>query len=172
MKYLNLLLLIFSVLFFGCKPAQVFNQLITDEKSGTEILYGYTTLDGFKKAAFSSWFDFEFEEYQPDMETLEQLGSDAFNNIEITVVMATWCSDSRREVPRFIKIIDSTRYNIADIKIINVDRKKQAEKTPVQKLEIVKVPTFIFMRKGKEIGRIIETPVESLEKDMLKIIKG
>jgi thiol-disulfide isomerase/thioredoxin len=172
MKYIKSLLLVIPVLLFGCKPAKVYNQLITDEKSGTEILYGYTTLDGLKMAPFSNWFNSGYEEYQPDMETLDQLGSVALNDIEILLVMATWCSDSRREVPRFIKIIDSMGYNCANIKIINVDRKKQAEKTPVQKLEILRVPTFIFKRNGRETGRIIETPVESLEKDMLKIIKG
>jgi len=37
-------------------------------------------------------------------------------------------------------------------------------------LDILKVPTIIFYLKGKEIGRIVETPVKSLEKDMARII--
>jgi len=47
-----------------------------------------------------------------------------------------------------------------------------AEKTKVEKQKIEKIPTFIFIMNGKEIGRIIESPNESLEKDMLKIIRG
>jgi hypothetical protein len=36
-------------------------------------------------------------------------------------------------------------------------------------MNIERVPTFIFKRGGEEIGRIIETPDESLEADMLKL---
>ena len=36
--------------------------------------------------------------------------------------------------------------------------------------EIEYVPTFIFYREDKEIGRIIETPILSLEEDMLAIL--
>jgi hypothetical protein len=38
--------------------------------------------------------------------------------------------------------------------------------------DITNVPTFIFYRNGKEINRIVESPVISLEKDMLSILAG
>jgi thiol-disulfide isomerase/thioredoxin len=88
--------------------------------------------------------------------------------VDITIVMGTWCSDSRREVPRFYKLFENLDFNIDDIKLINVDTKKEAEGTTVSELNIERVPTFIFKRGGEEIGRIIETPDESLEADMLK----
>ena len=37
-------------------------------------------------------------------------------------------------------------------------------------MEIELVPTFILDYNGEEIGRIIESPEESLEKDLLRII--
>jgi thiol-disulfide isomerase/thioredoxin len=87
-------------------------------------------------------------------------------------VMGSWCSDSQREVPRFIKIMDSIGYNINTLTLINVDTKKQAENTSVSQLKIERIPTFIFTKDGKEIGRIVESPHERLENDMLKIIGG
>jgi len=39
-------------------------------------------------------------------------------------------------------------------------------------LNITNIPTFIFYKNGKEMHRIVESPMESLEKDMLKIITG
>ena len=39
-------------------------------------------------------------------------------------------------------------------------------------LNIEKVPTFIFYKNGIEIGRIIESPEKSIEKDFLKILNG
>jgi thiol-disulfide isomerase/thioredoxin len=92
--------------------------------------------------------------------------------VNITVVMATWCSDSRREVPRFYKIVSKLDYNAESIKLINVDREKEAKGTSVSKLGIERVPTFIFYRGKAEIGRIIESPEESLEEDMFKILVG
>jgi uncharacterized protein (DUF1015 family) len=50
-----------------------------------------------------------------------------------------------------------------------VDRTKTVEK---MELEIEKVPTFIVYRNGEEIGRIIETPIKSMEEDLYEILKN
>jgi hypothetical protein len=42
----------------------------------------------------------------------------------------------------------------------------------VADLNIERVPTFIIMNEGIEIGRIIETPEETLEADLLKILQN
>ena len=39
-------------------------------------------------------------------------------------------------------------------------------------LDIQRTPTFIFFKNGVEIGRIVETPRDSLENDILKIVSG
>jgi len=38
--------------------------------------------------------------------------------------------------------------------------------------DIFRVPDFIVFQKGREIGRIVESPVTSLEKDLLSIVSG
>jgi hypothetical protein len=40
----------------------------------------------------------------------------------------------------------------------------------VEELKVERVPTFIFYRDGKEIGRIIENPKTSLIEDFLEIV--
>ena len=42
----------------------------------------------------------------------------------------------------------------------------------VEGLDINFVPTFIFYKAGEEIGRIIEMPYETLEKDMLELVSA
>ena len=84
--------------------------------------------------------------------------------------MGTWCGDSRREVPRFYKIIDNLNFDENKITVINVNRKMEAKGIDVQSLEISRIPTFIFCINNKELGRIIETPKKSLEKDLMGII--
>ena len=54
--------------------------------------------------------------------------------------------------------------------MIAVDRTKEEPKAEVEGYEIEYVPTLIFYREQKEIGRIIETPELSLEEDILAIL--
>jgi len=157
----------------GCASKKKLNQLKFDEKANKDILYGNCDLNGFQTPPFDEWYNAEYQDYQPDAEQLSNIESTGgLSDINITIVMGTWCSDSRREVPRFFKLFENLDYSKELIKIINVDTKKEADGTAVSKLNIERVPTFIFYRGGEEIGRIIETPEGSLESDMLKIVGG
>ncbi len=51
-----------------------------------------------------------------------------------------------------------------------MNREKVGLADEVDGMEIHFVPTFIFYRNDEEIGRIVEMPYESLEKDMLEIV--
>ncbi|MFC2119920.1 thioredoxin family protein, partial [Bacteroidota bacterium] len=93
-------------------------------------------------------------------------------DVDIKIVMGTWCSDSRTEVPHFYKILDEVNYPKEKVTLINVNRDKQGLENEVEDLDINFVPTFIFYRAGEEIGRIIEMPYETLEKDMLELISA
>jgi thiol-disulfide isomerase/thioredoxin len=92
-------------------------------------------------------------------------------NVNVTVVMGTWCSDSRREVPHFYKIVDYLGFDESNIDLICVDRAKVGVADEVDGLNIKLVPTFIFYKDGEELGRIVETPEGTLEKDISEIMK-
>lgn len=92
-------------------------------------------------------------------------------DIKITIVLATWCIDSKEQVPAFLKIIDMLNFNYENITIIGVDRNKKSKTANIDNLDIEYVPTFIFYKNEKEIGRIIESPYETLEKDILNILR-
>jgi thiol-disulfide isomerase/thioredoxin len=85
--------------------------------------------------------------------------------------MGTWCSDSRREVPRMLKVLDIIGFPKENLSIINVDRNKKGIADEADDLNIELVPTFILYEDEKEIGRIIETPEETLEKDLVRIVE-
>jgi len=59
-----------------------------------------------------------------------------------------------------------------NLDLICVNRSKTAEEVGVEKGYVDFVPTFIISKEGKEIGRIVEEPTESLEKDLLAILKS
>ncbi len=166
-KLVFVALLLFPAMTF----AQKLNQKTIDPKKNNEMLVGYCNRDGFStvNSIFDSVYKVEYANYHPDAETMTQLAG-KLKGIKITLVMATWCGDSRDWVPRFYKIMDDLNFNYKNLTLICVDREKKATGTTVEKLNIEKVPTFIIYRKKKELGRIIEVPVDLLEKDILKIL--
>ncbi|MCL4547442.1 MAG: thioredoxin family protein [Bacteroidetes bacterium] len=165
MKKIVLVLMVFSTLIF----AQEKNKMSVDEKTGKPMLLGVCERSAFADTSFSWWFDSEHDNYTPDSATVKEIG-DKLKDVKITIVMGTWCGDSRREVPRFFKILDQLNYDQKNLTLICVDRKKSDPAGDVEKLNIELVPTMIFYKDNNEIGRIVETPKESLEKDIAKIV--
>ena len=91
-------------------------------------------------------------------------------NIDITIVMGSWCSDSQWHVPDFYKILDKINYPSDKVTLIAVNEDKKTEEDEIDTLNIKLVPSFIFYRDGSELGRIVESPEKSLEVDMLGIL--
>jgi thiol-disulfide isomerase/thioredoxin len=86
--------------------------------------------------------------------------------------MGTWCGDSKRETPRLYKILEEAGFDQKNLELITVNRSKKTPDNLQEGLDIIKVPTFIFYKNNKEVGRFVERVRESLEKDMLKIVTG
>jgi Thioredoxin len=165
-------LVLYSILFFSLVSVSLFpqdkNYKTHDSESDEPMLLGYCNLDAFKDTSFSWWWNSEYLIYNVDSLSAEKLKV-PMKDTKITVVMGSWCSDSRTWVPEFFKIIDLIKYPSDSIKIICVDRDMHGRNDEVKNLNIEKVPTFIFYRDNKELGRIIEEPKASLEKDMVGI---
>jgi thiol-disulfide isomerase/thioredoxin len=92
--------------------------------------------------------------------------------IDVIVFLGTWCSDSRREVPRFLKIADLAGMNVDRIKLYGLDRTKKSRDGLTDRYGIERVPTFIFLLGEREVGRIVEVPRTTLEGDVLSILAG
>ena len=164
-------LIILSILFCTSILAQEYNTVTIDEKTKKPMLIGYTTLEAFKDTSFSWWWNSAYNMYEVDSMVTEEL-KENINDVKIKIVMGTWCEDSRREVPHFYKILEEINYHKEKVTLINVNRDKQGLENEVEGLDINFVPTIIFIRAGKELGRIVEMPYETLEQDMLEIILG
>lgn len=150
--------------------AQSFNTAINDPVRNREILVDLIDREGLLLGEMGEYFQMDYEVYEPDQGTIELLRP-LMNGLTITIVLGTWCGDSKEQLPRFIKVLDQLNYPTENLLMIGVDSHKSARLFDVSSFEIEKVPTFIFMKEGIEIGRIIETPLETLEVDMLQLLK-
>jgi hypothetical protein len=133
------------------------------------VLTGSVGIDSFLTTGYSVWFQQQYDNYQPDTAII--LSFPEPEQIQITVVGGTWCSDTRLHLPAFIRVIDTWNYPRSRLRLIWVDRSKKIKLTGYKKLNISSVPTFIFYNaKGKEMGRIVETPLSTVEGDMKTIL--
>lgn len=167
MKSKNLIITLICILPFSVMSQQ-FNQTKIDSKTNSNILIGYCDLEGLKTGEFGSFFNAEYELYNPEKSFISELKK-LNKNINITLVLGTWCDDSKVQVPRFVKILDLMDFDFGKLKIIAFDSDKTAPGISAADLSLRKIPTFIFYRDGVEFGRIVETPFDTLEKDMLKL---
>ncbi|MCZ7601742.1 MAG: hypothetical protein M5R37_02685 [Melioribacteraceae bacterium] len=161
------------IVFYFMILLNVFSQegiIVIDEQTDEKMLLGRHSRTAFLDSSFVEWYSEEYMYYKVSEETLVSV-KDEIHNTDIKIIMGTWCDDSKREVPHFYKIIDFLEYDESKIDLICVDRAKVGLSDEVDGLDIKLVPTFIFYENGSELGRIIETPMESLEIDLASILK-
>ena len=149
------------------------NQLSKDSR-GNDMLLGKCTRAAMLQAPFSDWFKPNYDSYVVDSFTCNFIRP-LLAGKSITIFLGTWCGDSKREVPRALKMLDCCGFPANNLTLVMVSNKDSLYKKSPQHEEagknIVRVPTIIIEQKGTEIGRIIEFPKTSLEKDLLSILR-
>jgi thiol-disulfide isomerase/thioredoxin len=112
------------------------------------------------------------ENYQPKSETVAALKA-SDKQTGVTVVLGSWCPDSKNYVPKMLKALRAAGNEKLQIKVIGIDNQFHEPMDTIQQRRIVNVPTVIVERDGREIGRIVETPAaETMEEDLAAILKG
>ena len=170
----QLIAFIISSLLMSPIWAQPINtEIIPEGKS--PVLLGKINKEGLSGENYVTWFTENYEEYSPKTEIINQLKNE-INGYTITAFMGTWCGDSKREVPKFYKILEETQFPLERLTLIavsgNRESYKQSPGGEEEGLNIHRVPTFIFYKDGKEVNRIVEHPVGALEDDILAIYRN
>ena len=145
--------------------------LATKNENGN--LVGIATKKDFQQEPYGSdWFNDFYSYYETDKGTIEKL-KPYLKDIKIKGFMGTWCGDSKREIPNFYKILDEAEFDYKNLELVTVNRQKKANGLE-EGFNVIRVPTFIFYKDGKEIGRFVEHALDdsSVEEDFLKILSG
>ena len=143
----------------------------SEKEAEEELLIGKISCKNLEMPPYNDWFVENFNNHTLDTLTISNL-KPLLKNTRIKVFMGTWCSDSQREVPALHKVLEAADFDEDNLEIIAVNRDKITPNGLEKGKDIQYVPTIIFYKAGKEINRIVESPVASLEKDMLAIISG
>jgi len=148
-KQMKQIVLSFFLLIVLGVNAQELNKVITDPDIHREILIGWVDRAGVDSQDFLAYGKQKYEAYSPDMGAISEL---------------------KKDFAQFFKVADLA--GISNVKYLAVNRRKKAGDIDMSKLNIERVPTFIVYKANKEIGRIIETPTQSIENDLVKILKN
>ena len=139
-----------------------------------EDILGKISKQDILKSNHYSWYSENYKSYKPQPKSIDNL-NELLNNsdFEIEVYFGSWCSDSQRELPRLIKLLEYTKFNFDNLKLVGVGRDKIVpgiSQKQREQLNVTNVPTIIVYEDGQEINRFVEYAQESLEKDMIKIL--
>ena len=169
--------LLFLVLVFALiqGQAQSINQIITDPDIDREILIGEINEEGLENPIFVEDWQNKYDIYLPDKVIAKKLKKFFKKNKDITikVFLASWCGDSQEHLPDFVKLLDKIKFK--NVKYYALDRQKSMnvyDFIDLSQFNIERVPTFIIYKGEEEIGRIIETPKASLERDLWEILSN
>ncbi|MFM2268592.1 MAG: hypothetical protein RL757_2033 [Bacteroidota bacterium] len=160
------------MLSFICFCSSVFAQTALLK---TEKLLGLVKESDLKVAPYDTWYVKNMNDYHPNPAVMLDFKGISFKNWRVKIFFGTWCGDTKREMPRFMKVLHEIGFPIENVKLIAVDDDEKYQKqSPTHEergMSIYRVPTFIFYEKDVEMARITETPAESMERDVLKILK-
>ncbi len=144
-------------------------------KSGTPFLLGEITQEHLEASPYNEWFIPNFKKATIDQSLIPQI-AEKITHKKLLLFMGTWCGDSKREVPKILKLLQQINFPINQLELIAVDGRKEIYKTSpdgkATAYNLKKVPTLILLDNNQELNRIVETPIVSWEADLLTILSG
>ena len=91
----------------------------------------------------------------------------------MTVVLGTWCGDSKEFVPRVLKSVRAASNPNIAVRLVALDNEFLQPQEVIGGRRIINVPTIIVESDGRELGRITETPAgATAEEDLAAILAG
>jgi hypothetical protein len=152
-----------------------YSNIVTVNDNNQTVILGNSSQKLLLLAPFSKWFVPNYNNYQIDSSSLQALTL-AFKKKRIEIYAGTWCGESKVDLPKMLKLLKAAGVDSTQIKLIFLNNTAAQYKQSPQHEEagknIVRTPTYIVYNGKKEMGRIIDSPIESFEKDLLKILRN
>lgn len=148
-------LIILSVLYVSSSLFSQSQFEVLPDKDGGKILKGIISPNILEKDPAFKWFVDSLKDFTPQETAVTGLKRYA-DSLQLLVFMGTWCEDSHFVIPRFFSLVQKSGFSKDRITMIGVDRDKKTLSHLAEALGVTNVPTIIVMKKGKEMGRVIE----------------
>jgi hypothetical protein len=145
---------------------------VSYDSKNRKVLRGLITRTDIENDTAFSWFKENYNLGRPDDSAVAAFKQHA-QDFQTLIFAGTWCPDTQNLLPQFYRMTDAAGYADSNISLIGVDHDKVTFDNLQRTFHLVDVPTFIIMKNGKEVGRIVEYG-ESGEamKELGKIVDG
>ena len=153
-----LIVFAFSFSFFlslGCYAQAKTYQISTDKENGAKVLKGLLTRADIDTDTSFKWFQQNYQLGHANEQAVQAFKKNG-TKFQIVVFFGTWCDDSQNLLPVFFRLADKSAYPETNITLIGIERGKMALNNLRTAFNITNSPTFIVMKDGKEIGRVVE----------------
>lgn len=116
---------------------------------------GYINRSTLESDSTFKWFKENMKLGQVDANAVAAFSK---NKYKFTMIVfgGTWCHDTQNLLPQFYRLVEKSGYPEKNITLLAVDRKKQTVDDLHVKYAITNVPTFIVLKDGKEVARVVE----------------
>ncbi|HUR10432.1 MAG TPA: thioredoxin family protein [Flavitalea sp.] len=148
-------LLLLSVIVFFSLFANAQSQYEVVKDGDSKILKGILTQELISKDTSFHWYAQNKAGYVPQTDAVAALKSKG-EQLQILAFGGTWCGDTKNIFPKFFSILDAASFPATHVTVIGVDRNKKTIGHLAEALNVVNVPTFIILKDGKELGRVVE----------------
>ena len=136
---------------------------------GKKMLKGIINRSLLETDTAFAWFKEGMQYGKPDEAAVTAFQQ---NKGKFTMVVfgGTWCEDTQNLLPKFYRLVDKSGYPETSITLVAVDRQKTTTNNLHTTYSIVNVPTFIVLKEGKEVGRVVEYGKGDMVKELGEIV--
>jgi thiol-disulfide isomerase/thioredoxin len=143
-----------------------------DSATGQTIFQGIISEEILRNEASFKWMNVNLSNDQPDSVAVKLISKHK-DSLHLLVFLGTWCEDSQQIIPKLFKLLHIANFPNNKISIIGVDRQKKTLGNLSEGFNVSRVPTIIILKKGEQIGRIIEYgKYGNIEKDLVEILNN
>ncbi len=156
-----------SLFFVSCSGPRIIPSI--DEK-GKLVITGKMSWEEWK--TITSWEDTDANKFHIDTTKFALFKTilDA-EQVHLKIFAGSWCGDSKQELPKVFYILKKINFDTNRVELYGVDRDKLEQNAVAEEYNILKVPTVVVIKNGKETGRIVEFPQSDWVDDILSNIK-
>lgn len=138
---------------------------------GNKVLVGKIDEKVLANDSAFRWFYYGVNNYKPDPAWTKYI-SFYRDSFDVVVFAGTWCNDSKRLLPQFYRVMMASSYPLSKIKLYGVDHQLRTLGDESSQYGLTETPTFIFLRDGKEIGRITDKLRRGMDADIVSILQS
>lgn len=107
--------------------------------------------------------------YEPAEAAMKKINE--AGELEFITFHGPWCKDCQYNIPVFNKIMTYVKNDKIKVTVANVDKATRKDSAGLcEKYDVKKVPSWVILRGGKEIGRIIENFKTSFDEDVAAML--